>query len=98
METKPAVTTREPLMTDDGTKIKDEDQEKDGPDEAKSAAELADEEPLDQSVWESVWDHDSPDQPEDAPDGTYQRCYWTDGMIICREKTNGVWRYWCVEE
>jgi hypothetical protein len=30
---------------------------------------------------------------DDAPEGSYQTCYWTDGTLIERTKVNGVWKY-----
>lgn len=34
-----------------------------------------------------------PDNADDAPDGTCQTAYWTDGQVVARHKRNGKWRY-----
>ena len=50
---------------------------------------------LDQSL-EMEFDDISPGQdfnPDDAPDGSFQSAYWTDGMTIYRKKFNGKWVY-----
>ena len=42
----------------------------------------------------SVWDNYSGGMhDDDAPEGAYQTCYWTDGTLIERTKVNGVWKY-----
>ena len=45
---------------------------------------------------EMAFDDISPGQdfnPDDAPDGSCQSAYWTDGMTIYRRKFNGKWVY-----
>jgi len=42
----------------------------------------------------NMWDDYGGDaHDDDAPDGTYQHVYWTDGLLIERTKYNGVWKY-----
>ena len=41
-----------------------------------------------------LWDaFDISCQPDDAPNGAFQMCYWTDGMYICRFKMKNIWHY-----
>ena len=62
---------------------------------------LAEKEPAPAVEYEEEWigckdlwiDYDGMDQPDDAPNGAYQRCYWTDGMYLCRFKSKGIWHY-----
>ena len=62
-------------------------------------ADVADEDEEDEekgdNFLESMWDiYDGQGQPNNAPVGTYQSCYWTDGISICRVKQDdGSWVY-----
>ena len=49
----------------------------------------------DQNFYASLWGgFDGAGQTNDAPAGTYQSCYWTDGMCICMVKqSDGAWKY-----
>ena len=52
------------------------------------------EEEDDGDILEDMWEScDGLGQPDDAPEGSYQECYWTDGMLLCRKKLNGIWKY-----
>lgn len=56
----------------------DEDNELDDPDD----------------FYASVWDDYSGGMhDDDAPEGAFQTCYWTDGTLIERTKVNGEWKY-----
>lgn len=33
------------------------------------------------------------EHPDDAPNGSYQEVYWSDGVLILRRKERGVWIY-----
>ena len=48
----------------------------------------------DDDVYESMWSsYDGIGQRDDAPEGSTQTCYWTDGMMLERTKVNGKWEY-----
>ena len=68
---------------------------------AKTAVEVAaePEEDADDGFLEDMWSvYDGLKQSNDAPNGTVQSCYWTDGTTIVRKKINGVWQYKCDHE
>ena len=48
-----------------------------------------------QSEYRDLWlMFDGLEQPDDAPVGSSQSCYWTEGMMICRTKNaEGKWEY-----
>jgi len=67
---------------------------------AKAMDDHDDDEAEDPSdFYASVWDDYSGGMhDDDAPEGAYQTCYWTDGVLIERTKVKGVWKYDSTEE
>ena len=67
---------------------------------AKAMDDHDDDEAEDPSdFYDALWDDYSGGMhDDDAPEGAYQTCYWTDGVLIERTKVKGVWKYDSTEE